>query len=732
MLRKCVGRPTALSCHAFKRLFCCTTYFLQRGRYGNNDSHGDDPRQRPQDNRGNNWGGPRGGGRQDYGDQGQRGNNWGGPRGGGRQDYGDQGQRGDWGGPRGGGRQDYGDQGQRGDNWGGPRGGGRQDYGDQGQRGNNWGGPRGGGRQDYGDQGQRGDWGGPRGGGRQDYGDQGQRGDWGGPRGGGRQDYGSRSEFPARGNGNFNSSGNADAAPMEPFNEQGARQLFELKRRFREAKTGKERREIQRDARRLIRRARVDPSTQDEKSVAVLLNCAATFRSYPHTEGIGQAVQWMRTNVDALSRQNIALFANAVGALWVLDSETILTKEISPIVKSAYKQMNPVELVMILQAFQRGRVSENASLQESMLEHLSSCIPQMPVSQLSTLASVLVDTPLRKSNEGLWQELCKSVFSRAVTDIDKVHSREAITLLKAAPHLRVSEEHSVLLVSRAVATARFHTDEQVGDLLESVANYRTMLDACGNELNAKLEELVNALWVRLQKVAPFADVSSATSILRHSRLSGVDVPPQVMEALLGAVTKELLFHRRSFRRLAALTEALAEQGAEAKQLLLLIGDYCIGKRPSREDSVEGYSPDSAQEQVEARLDIFSRFLGDLTRARIALENAYSANAANGELGESVLTLAKRLEEGLATAMPREVLKCVQSICTASDGCRLRNSASDEKLISLAEQRIRKDCDAFFESVRVSNMERFVSSLGDNTRAQKIVQAVSAALKCPNP
>nr|CCC48384.1 conserved hypothetical protein, fragment [Trypanosoma vivax Y486] len=635
MLRKCVGRPTALSCHAFKRLFCCTTYFLQRGRYGNNDSHGDDPRQRPQDNRGNNWGGPRGGGRQDYGDQGQRGNNWGGPRGGGRQDYGDQGQRGDWGGPRGGGRQDYGDQGQRGDNWGGPRGGGRQDYGDQGQRGNNWGGPRGGGRQDYGDQGQRGDWGGPRGGGRQDYGDQGQRGDWGGPRGGGRQDYGSRSEFPARGNGNFNSSGNADAAPMEPFNEQGARQLFELKRRFREAKTGKERREIQRDARRLIRRARVDPSTQDEKSVAVLLNCAATFRSYPHTEGIGQAVQWMRTNVDALSR-------------------------------------------------------------------------------------------------GLWQELCKSVFSRAVTDIDKVHSREAITLLKAAPHLRVSEEHSVLLVSRAVATARFHTDEQVGDLLESVANYRTMLDACGNELNAKLEELVNALWVRLQKVAPFADVSSATSILRHSRLSGVDVPPQVMEALLGAVTKELLFHRRSFRRLAALTEALAEQGAEAKQLLLLIGDYCIGKRPSREDSVEGYSPDSAQEQVEARLDIFSRFLGDLTRARIALENAYSANAANGELGESVLTLAKRLEEGLATAMPREVLKCVQSICTASDGCRLRNSASDEKLISLAEQRIRKDCDAFFESVRVSNMERFVSSLGDNTRAQKIVQAVSAALKCPNP
>ncbi|ESL05843.1 hypothetical protein TRSC58_06493 [Trypanosoma rangeli SC58] len=284
-----------------------------------------------------------------------------------------------------------------------------------------------------------------------------------------------------------------------PFDEQAARKLFELKRQYKNAKSGKDRRDIQREARRAIRRAHIDPSTQDEKTVTLLLNCAATFHSYPHSEGIKQAVQWMRQNTDALSPQNLALFANALGVLSVVDSDIILLQEVSPAVQSTFTQMSPVELVMILQAFKRNKIFSNAALQESMLQRLLPCVSQMPVSQLSTLAEVLVTAPLRKSDETAWRELTNAVLFKAVSGVDRMHSREVITLLRAAPHLSVPEEPSLQLVQRAIDTVGFHTDEQIGELLEAVGGYRTLETPPGENLSRKLDELVEVLWTRLQK-----------------------------------------------------------------------------------------------------------------------------------------------------------------------------------------------------------------------------------------
>ncbi|ORC90992.1 mitochondrial oligo-U binding protein TBRGG1, partial [Trypanosoma theileri] len=613
------------------------------------------------------------------------------------------------------------------------------DYGDQGNQGD-WGGQRGGGRRDYGDQGNRGDWGGQRGGGRRDYGDQGNQGDWGGQRGGGgRRDYGGRDDRGGDGGfergksartgnsgreGRFQDGrGDDDRMPLAPFDEKAAKTLFDMKRQYKGAKSGKERREIQREARRVIRRARIDPSTQDEKTVTMLLNCAATFRSYPHSEGIKQAVEWMRQNIDALSPQNLALFANAVGALSVVDSDIILLQEVSPAVQSVFTQMSPVELVMVLQAFQREKVSDNGPLQDSMLQQLSSCVPQMPVPQLSTLASILVTAPLRKSNEAAWIEMTKAVASKAVSNVEKMHSREVITLLKAAPHLSVPEEHSLQLVNRAIATVGFHTDEQVGEILEAVAAYREQ-NTAGKELQDKLDELISVLWTRLQKVAPYADLASATWIMRQSRKCGVNVPPAIMEALLEAVTRELRYHRYTFRRCAALAEALAEQKAPAKLLLQLLGDYCIGKRPPREDR-EAADPQDEENTREVRMDIYARFLGDLTRARVALEDAYNAHPNNGEPGESLaVVLPQRLEESVQDASPREVLKCVRSLCTASEDCRTRNHTNSDKIMNLVEQRLSKERESFLKELSKKNIEDFILAVGDAPRAKKIVRVIS--------
>ncbi|KAH9580125.1 hypothetical protein LSM04_008762 [Trypanosoma melophagium] len=510
---------------------------------------------------------------------------------------------------------------------------------------------------------------------------------------------------------------------MAVFDENAAKTLFDMKRQYKSAKSGKERRDIQREARRFIRRARIDPSTQDEKTVTMLLNSAATFQSYPHSEGIKQAVQWMRQNIDALSPQNLALFANAVGALSVVDSDIILLQEISPAVQSVFTQMSPVELVMVLQAFQREKISDNGSLQDSMLQQLASCVPQMPVPQLSTLASILVTAPLRKSNEAAWSELTKAVVSKAVSGVEKMHSREVITLLKAAPHLSVPEEHSLQLINRAIATVGFHTEEQVGELLEAVAGYRAQ-DTIGKELQDKLDELINVLWTRLQKVAPYADLASATWIMRQSRKCGVNVPPAIMETLIEAVTREFRYHRYTFRRCASLAEALAEQKAPAKDLLQLLGDYCIGKRPPREDR-EVTDPQDEENTREVRMDIYARFLGDLTRARIALEDAHNAHPDNGKPGESVaVVLAQRLEESVLDASPRDVLRCVRALCTASEDCHTRNKANSDNIMKLVEQRLSKERESFLKELPKKSIEDFILAVGDAPRAKKVVQLLS--------
>nr|CCD12965.1 unnamed protein product [Trypanosoma congolense IL3000] len=570
---------------------------------------------------------------------------------------------------------------------------------------------------------------------REDYGDRrgGTQGDYGDRRGGNQGDYvdrrgGNQGDYGARDRRSCNDCEAPTAFVGEIFDEQSAKSLFELKRQFKLSKSEKERREIQRSARRLVRRARVDPSTQDEKSVTLLLNCAAMFRCYPHTEGIKQATDWMRKNIDGLSPQNIALFANAVGALWVMDSETILVNEISPAAEAVYRQMRSVELVMILQAFQRGKIVENSSLQISMLQQLLSLVPQMPIPQLTTLAGVLVDTPLRKSDEASWRGAVDTVVSLAVSSVEKMHSRETISLLKAAPRLDVMEKHSLQLIERAIGTAGFHTDEQVGELFEAVATYRGQQKPCSGELNEKLDELISVLWTRLQKVAPFADAVSATAIMRWARLSGVDVPRDILDVLVQAVKRELPYHRFTFRRVALLGEALALQNASAKELLYLLGDYCIGKRPTRGDRGGRDVDDDDHPQVDVRMDIYSRFLGDLTRARLALENAYSANTDNGEPGESVCsTLPQRLEASVMSASPREVLKSLQVIFTAED-CSLRNRASDDKIIALAEERVVKEGASFMEDLRKATVEKFVTAVKTIPRAEKMIDVLTSCVK----
>lgn len=50
----------------------------------------------------------------------------------------------------------------------------------------------------------------------------------------------------------------------------------------------------------------------------------------------------MRNNLDGLTPQNVALFANALGVFHTTEYTKIVQEEILPVVKNIYKEMRPV------------------------------------------------------------------------------------------------------------------------------------------------------------------------------------------------------------------------------------------------------------------------------------------------------------------------------------------------------------------------------------------------------
>lgn len=500
-----------------------------------------------------------------------------------------------------------------------------------------------------------------------------------------------------------------------------------MKHDFKHAKASRDRRNLTRDARRLVRRTRIDPSTQDEKSISVLLNCAAMFNCAP-SDGVEQAIRWMRDNLRGLSPQNVAQLAYAVGVLHLPERRTILLEEVSPIVQSVLRDLTPVEVVMILQAFQRCRISENAELQERMLQQLPSCIETMPISQLSTLASVLGRHEVKSQNEALWRELVQSTMNRALADVSKMHSKEAITFLGAAPYLSLTSEQLCALVLRVSETAQFHTDEHVGELLHSLFLLKREIPEPSDELAKAMAELQQALIVRLDRVADFTTVPHATVIWRFADANSIEIPAVVQQKMCDAVVTSMVYHAVRFGSLSRLARSLSRQKLQSAKILNVIGNYAIGERPPRPTSaipqeLEEESMITREERegidVEPREHICGRFAGHLTALRISLEDAWALNGFPAIEAISS-TLPRYIEEHMKDAKASQILKAVKWISCADDDCKLRNKSHDEAVLKEAVRMVQEDKERFAE-LRPAHIERFAESLAEKPKAQEFIK-----------
>ncbi|KAG5472301.1 hypothetical protein LSCM1_03700 [Leishmania martiniquensis] len=516
----------------------------------------------------------------------------------------------------------------------------------------------------------------------------------------------------------------------EQYLAQDADKLLQMKHGYKKAKGRKERAGIVTEARRLLRRTRIDPSTQDERSVAIVINCAATFSLPATMEALTQAFQWMRSNINGISPQNVALFANALGLVLPPEAKEVMVSEIMPVVQSVMSKMAPVEVVMVLQALQRLRITEKDQLQDELLSHLESCIPSMPVQQLSTLAAVLHCHSMQTRDNAKWKRIAHETMGRALAEVDGMHSREAIVLLCAAPFVDASQKHICRLLARLSETAQFHTDDQVGELMRAILDIRQQIKEPSAELTAALEELHVTLLGRLEKVSGFVGARSAALIWRYAHASNTELSSAIQQNMCSALIKRMEYRFIRFGALAKVAESLSTQKLPSTEILTTIANCTVGVRLPR--PVNAASPEEG-EMVEDEEDheniraaalevLYSRHFGALTALRISLENAFAKNnvSPNDALAK---TLPENLLKHAAEASPRQMLEAVMAIASAPADCPCRNKVHDAAVSAVVLKALEDNPEKFTSELSPRLVDWFVKGIPADSDSAEIAAAL---------
>lgn len=556
-----------------------------------------------------------------------------------------------------------------------------------------------------------------------------------------RQGYGDNQQRHGNrdGDGGHRRRGGNDSRPpprsKTEFLASDAETLLQMKQAHKVSKSAKERKQILREARRHCRKVRVDASSQDERSIMIFLNCAAAFRC-KYCDGLVEAVQWVQANFRALSPQNVALFANALGALDLPNATEVFRTTVVLALPSVMESLTPVEVVMTLQAFQRLKIRDNDELRNKLVLQLEPCITTMPVPQLSTLAEVLLRHPLRLHDEAKWRQLVEKVMSRALESAETMHSKEAITFLLVAPRMDVPAEQLCRLLARATATAGFHSDTQIGQLFSALVHIQKAFPDPTPELTAAAAALSQALVERLEKVMSFATVAGISEIWFSSVKAGTELPMAMVQRTSEIVVNELTWRHQRLNALARLAAAADALKQPPKNVLDTIAKYLIGERPprpQREAPPESHDeePDD-EEDVESlraasRELLYKRLFSQYVSIRLHLESAY---AKSGEAPPEALT--KTLPEHLllqvpATA-PRQLLSAIWTILSRPPGCSPNAISNDEALYAAIVADIRSTPEKYKGHVSAPFMAKMKEEVSSNARGAELIQALERAME----
>ncbi|KPI88703.1 putative mitochondrial oligo U binding protein TBRGG1 [Leptomonas seymouri] len=535
-------------------------------------------------------------------------------------------------------------------------------------------------------------------------------------------------------NGGF--GGRSPRRSASDYLSQNAETLLQMKRAYKQSKSTKERVQILREARRLIRRTHVDMSTQDERSVIVFLNCATTFKSRA-CDGLEEASRWVQANLRGLSPQNVALYANALGVLDMENRREVFRAAVVPLLPSLMREMTPVEVVMVLQAFQRMSIDECGELVDELLFQLEPCIPTMPVPQLSTLAKVLTEHSLHLRDAERWRQVVQAVLGRAMESVETMHSKEAVAFLCAAPKLGLPPEQLCRLLARATVTAGFHNDEQVVDLFRAVSGLKRSVSEPTPELEAAVTALSNALLLRLEKVAPFLSVDGVATILLNAVEANIELPTTVVQVMCDAVLHRMTYRTTRMPTLAHLARAFGSFKLPSRELLDVVAKYAVGERPPRPqkaaaaEEVERDDDAEAEEEVESLRtttleSLYRRYFNCYVLVRLHLEEAYAKLGENPP-EELTTTLPESLLQHISSASARHLFVSMEAILTKPPGCPCRNVSNDEALYQGVLKDIASTPEKYKSSISPAFVDRMQRIQDCNPKGKVLNEALQRAL-----
>jgi hypothetical protein len=477
--------------------------------------------------------------------------------------------------------------------------------------------------------------------------------------------------------------------------EVGAQKLLELKKKYRTTRLKREKSDIERDALLCLKQIRVDSSTQDEKSIAIVLNCAVFFRASKKNFAVRDGIAWNMSNLRALSPQNTAKFMHALSALASPRGGQRLQQltEVASLIDKEYQlsAFSPVELIMMQQALTRTRITSNAQQQFKILSEIGRRVPSMATSELSTLMDIITteehDEVLSKE-PALIASLADAVAKKLSQEgvVGAIHSNNILHYLKAFVALEKKKRYTLAadlwkaLLERAIAVAKFFMDSQVGSALAVAADVKELNVAT----DAIAVELDSVAMARVNHIIGTFDMESSALLANGFIAARRPMPVELTDVVCKRLISEMAFQRPSLREVFNAVAALQATGCTHPQFFAAAADLIIGKRPERVTKDPNPKPAVPFEyRPDVAVDFVARRLDYCLKIRLISEEILGTRAAelmNPQISEALVEAAKKTH-------PIQLLESCTTIFNAKQGVPGRNRKLDEEILSIATRRI---------------------------------------------
>lgn len=509
------------------------------------------------------------------------------------------------------------------------------------------------------------------------------------------------------------------ASPQPPKVEERitrvTQELFQMKRQFKSAKLRRERREIMMSAKKLVYSLSIDPSTQDEKSVALLLNTAAFFDVICTAPALQQAITWMTENVSALEPRHVAMFSHAVVALKVTGGSAILSKTILPTAGKLVSagKFTPVELIMLLQAIAKSNVHGQDQIVKSILDRICENAGKLKTSELSTVCTIF-DSAFIEGKESAVKAILTEALAQVEKSMDAVHSNDILLIAEHLPPLAsmasVSAGFWSKLLSRAIAVAGFFGDRQLPHAFRGLREMYK-LPEIQNDAAAtlKMNDFRQAIEKRLDVCKKSFNLEGFAELL-HACLhcqSSSNLSDLLDQAAAGVV-EFLNFARADTSEIVACVKAIAKLGAPFDGLLgtllqiaagtferkarISTGDKAASSDVATPAETPAALPKDLEESIRQRRENRNaRSIVDLTQIRVFSEIAYDTRAQPEAL---TTDLPRILVGSVPLAHPEDLLSVARLLYSADGQNPCVNTSNNSDILQAITKRAKNEKDFF--------------------------------------